>query len=78
MKNIKKRKFKTRNGSIIIEDERSGTWKRNGYIDDYKIIKSTCEEYKKGTPLSLALVWHETKPIGGAHGNGWDIIEEVF
>ena len=74
---MKPRRFKTRNGSIIEEWPHGISIIKNGYIDDYKIIKSIGnKEFKNGDYICLSLSGIG-KPLGGAHGKGWDIIEEV-
>lgn len=74
---MKLRRFKTRNGSILEELWIQPTSNNNyGYIDDYKIIKSTIKKFKKGDYICLLLLSNHA-PIGGEHGKGWDIIEEV-
>lgn len=75
---MKLRKFKTRNGSIIKEWPHGTSVIKNGYIDDYKIIKSIGnKEFKNGDYICLFLS-KIGKPLGGAQGKGWDIIEEVL
>lgn len=74
---MKPRRFKTRNGSIIEEWPRALTATENNFIDDYMIVKSTRKKYKEGDYICLLLLSNHA-PIGGAHGKGWDIIEEVL
>jgi hypothetical protein len=74
---MKPRRFKTRNGSIIEEWPRALTVTKNNFIDDYKIIKSTRKKYKEGDYICLFLLSNHA-PIGGAHGEEWDIIEDVL
>ena len=75
---MKTRKFKTRNGSIIEEWPHGTSVIKNGYIDDYKIIKSIGnKEFKNGEYICL-LLKNSGFPTGNAHGKGWDIIEEVL
>lgn len=76
------RRFKLRNNAVVEEWRRDDTNEANGYIDDYKVIdygdiNSTRKARIEGGNGWLCLPLSEEMPVGGAWGNGFDIVEEI-
>lgn len=72
------RRFKTRNGSIIEEQICATTVFAKGYVDDYKVVEVTNKRSKFEVGEYICLLLGNNKfPVGGEHGKGWDIVEEI-
>ena len=73
------RKFKLRDGSIVEEWRGETTCDAGGYIDDYKIVSlgdNPSDYVRVGGWLCLRFS-SGGFPKGGAHGEEYDIVEEI-
>lgn len=70
------RKFRTRNGTVLVEKYGPGETRGNGYTDSYIVVESATNKPKIGEYIIL-LVPSDGFPVGGAHGDDYDIIEEI-
>lgn len=78
-KKSKARYFRLRNGITVVENlNHPACLRYRGYTDEYLIVSSLFQGYRKGSEITLAFSTRDNPlPIGNYYGEGFDIIKKI-